>query len=127
MTAVVSALAYDAQFMVADRLVSYIDPRGVPQRPFDADFNKLIVYWTNRDLLMLGFSGTAYVAGLPTDEFIVSSLLGRGDLGFLASTGARLPYVSAYEALASLADTLGRQGEDVRVESRGVVYGRVRA
>jgi hypothetical protein len=71
---------------VSDRLTS-LDPG---KRPWDPLANKNVVYAARDGLISIGYTGVAYIRGLPTDTWIAQTL--RGDS--LAPEGGRHATVS---------------------------------
>jgi len=64
-----------AASMAADRLISQMSG-DVFLRPHDEAANKIVVYISDRVAVSIGFAGTAYLEGVPTDTWIASELWG---------------------------------------------------
>lgn len=76
MTMVAAASCRGFAVMVSDRLVT-LSRNGAFAGRHDPLANKTIVYLGRDGLLILGYTGSAYLDGIPTDEWIAQVLWGR--------------------------------------------------
>ncbi|WP_157960492.1 hypothetical protein [Marinimicrobium alkaliphilum] len=75
MTLILGAIAPNHAFHVSDRLVTR--RRGVTYQPFDTHSNKTVVFRAKDAIVAIGYSGLAFIDGVPTDTWITNSLLGQ--------------------------------------------------
>lgn len=75
MTLVLGLLIRGHAFQVSDRLVTQAGDRAV--REFDPLANKTVIFRARDGVLAIGYSGRAYLDGLPTDVWIAQSLAAR--------------------------------------------------
>lgn len=101
MTQTFSVITRRCVFHVSDRLLT----QGTTQ--FDPNSNKTVVFRAPDAQVIVGYSGRAYLDGLPTDTFIAQALIGVS----LSGTGALIPVGKP----ASWVD-IGRAVERLRVE-----------
>jgi len=71
MTLILTRASRDYVLQVADRLVTL--PGG---QPFDAMSNKTVLYCARNGVVTMGYTGLAYLGGIPTDQWIVQTLIG---------------------------------------------------
>ena len=72
MTLVLTRASKDYVLQVTDRLVTQTG--GVP---FDAIANKNVLFCSRNGVIVLGYTGLAYLGGVPTDQWIVETLTGH--------------------------------------------------
>lgn len=75
MTQIFTVFAMGAVYQLSDRLVVTPGP-GKCYRPWDDGFNKSIVFRARDALVLIGFSGKAYIDELPTDAWVAWKLTG---------------------------------------------------
>ena len=80
MTLLLTLVARDHVLQVGDRLVT----QG--EREFDPESNKAVLFRAKDAVVVISYSGTAFVSGIPTDEWIALQLTGH--VRFIA----RVPY-----------------------------------
>jgi hypothetical protein len=73
MTLILSTLYPDGAVQVTDRLVS-LERRSRPSEEFDALSNKNIVFLARDGLVTIGYTGLAYLDGVPTDRWLARKL-----------------------------------------------------
>ncbi|MBI1199994.1 MAG: hypothetical protein GC203_19220 [Phenylobacterium sp.] len=76
MTMVGAAACQGFAVLISDRLVT-LSRQGTYAGPHDLLANKTVVYLGRDCALIFGFAGTAYLAGIPTDEWIAQVLWGK--------------------------------------------------
>ena len=116
MTLILTHVTPDYVMQVTDRLVS----QG--SRSYDPESNKNVIFFTRNALVSIGYSGLSYLSGIPTDQWIVETLIGeklpgRGSPMIGDSTRRRLPSIG--QAVQLLADRLSTEWAKVRPEWRG--------
>ena len=86
MTQIVSAFLKGLAFQVSDRLVTQA------HREFDPQYNKTVVFRASDGIVSIGFAGHAYLENLPTDTWIVKTLLrtDRTDFGGITRLPKRM-------------------------------------
>jgi hypothetical protein len=75
-TLILTHLTRDSVVQVTDRLVSTQLP-GEAARSYDPESNKNVIFLTGRGIISIGYSGLSYLNGIPTDEWIVETLIGE--------------------------------------------------
>src|SRR6476469_5543563 len=99
MTLVLSYITRGYAFQVSDRLLTR--RIGTSQKQFDVLSNKNVVYLARDALVSLGYTGWAYLDGIPTDQWIAQKLAGDdlSEVGTLRLTVGPMPVKqSLYEA-----------------------------
>jgi hypothetical protein len=76
MTMVLACASSAFMTMVSDRLVSLQTPNGKYAGRHDTASNKNIVYRAADSIVAIGYSGLAYLEGIPTDQWIAQLLTG---------------------------------------------------
>jgi hypothetical protein len=69
-TLILTRASKDYVLQVTDRLVTQ---QG---RPFDAASNKNVLYCAQNGIVAIGYTGLAYLGGVPTDQWIVETIAG---------------------------------------------------
>lgn len=106
MTLILAQVGDVAACLAADRLISQMSG-GVFLRPHDETANKIVVYISDRVAVSIGFAGSAYLEGVPTDTWIASQLWG-GDVP-LGQLEAERPNNEPFDiVLQRLAEKLGK-------------------
>lgn len=80
MTLVFSAACRYRIFHASDRLTTITPTRKNPDKAWDIHSNKTVIVVGSDCWLVIGYTGLAYLDGIPTDEFIANALAG-GELG----------------------------------------------
>jgi hypothetical protein len=78
MTLVIAFSTVNDSFIVSDRMVSLSRRNGKFAGEHDSASNKAVVYIADDGVLALGYTGSAYVHGIPTDKFIAECLYDEG-------------------------------------------------
>jgi hypothetical protein len=95
MTQILSLAARGYVLQASDRLVSK-RRSGHTLKPHDPMFNKHILYVAKDAIVSIGFTGLAYISGVPTDQWLASVLTGEAPQAPQGGegVGARLSWVS---------------------------------
>jgi hypothetical protein len=148
MTLILTVASSAFVLQVSDRLVTHtefvfdaVQARftEVP-RAFDPAANKVVIYHARNGILTLGYSGRAYVGGIPTDQWLAELLYGESILemqsGSLAtlSIGKAPHWLDVGQVIAtvreastrSLVGALGRRAECLEVIIAGYQWKRRR-
>lgn len=72
MTLILTRASKDYVLQVTDRLVTQTGGK-----PFDPIANKNVLYCSRNAVVVLGYTGLAYLGGVPTDQWIVETLTGH--------------------------------------------------
>lgn len=78
MTLVLGVFTLTDSFLVTDRLVSLQRRGGGFAREHEDTSNKNVIYVADDGVIALGYTGRAYVHGIPTDKFIAECLYDEG-------------------------------------------------
>jgi hypothetical protein len=80
MTLVIGGLTRGYVFHASDRLTTVTSTAKNPDNAWDIHSNKTVIVVGSDCWLVIGYTGLAYLDGIPTDQFIASVLANRGDL-----------------------------------------------
>ncbi|MGJ6126187.1 hypothetical protein QN239_26780 [Mycolicibacterium sp. Y3] len=80
MTLVLGAACRYKIFHASDRLTTITPTRKNPDKAWDIHSNKTVIVVGSGCWLVIGYTGLAYLDGVPTDEFIANAIAG-GELG----------------------------------------------
>jgi hypothetical protein len=91
---------------VADRLVTR------DRSPFDRTANKTVIYRARDGIVAMSYTGPAYIAGLPSDQYIAEFLCGHqfraGErIGFMVSGPIAAPWLHLGPMLEALRERIG--------------------
>jgi hypothetical protein len=118
MTLVLTRASKDYVLQVTDRLLT-----TAGGQPFDATSNKNVLYFSRNAAVALGYTGLAYLDGIPTDQWMVETLTGhRFERGRKPPAISPTP-ISARDIGQSIA-RLKRGLERAPVESKWASYWR---
>lgn len=84
MTQILTAIAKNYAFHVSDRLVTL--RRGGSEQPHDRLANKSVVFRAKGAIVVIGYTGFAFLDGVPTDTWIVNTLLARSETDYASIT-----------------------------------------